>query len=489
MDAEWLAELRPAIMALGALLLVAGSLLTVASHRWRAPADGPPASALARAEPIPPRGPAPAAPAAAPAAAPPAETNGAGWAGRPALAVPPFAAATLDPAGAQRLAGLHETILALLRRGPDLALTGRQALAAAAAADPAPLAIAQAVRAGYVLSGEVADGASLRLRLLAMATGAELWHGEAALADAPDGELAARLADALADALWRAETARTRPPPAAGRDARALLQRVGTGFTAFDQRRFHEMEGHARQAIELDPDNAAAHGMLAGALALKAYQAWTIRPAADLAEALRLAERAMVLAPGDGRIRYWSALVHFCGGQTAAALEQVAAAIELEAAFAPAQALQGAALILQGSASSGLASIGRALTQAPHHAHAFRFHLWRGVGLAELGNRAPAQQAFRQSIELNPVKDPVASADACWAALGLAGARAMQGQTDEARAALARLQARMPDDDLDLIIDRAGRSFAPKVRALAIVRALAPLWPRAEATAAEAAAG
>ena len=158
----------------------------------------------------------------------------------------------------------------------------------------------------YVLEGSVRKAVN-RLRitgqLMNAETGAHLWAdrfdgGMDDIFDLQD-QVTTRVVGAIAPKLEEAEIERVRRKPTASLDAYDYFLRGMAGVHKWSRDGNDEALAHFYQAIDLDPDFAAAHGLAARAYVQRNAGGWVTDRAHELAEASRLARRAVELGQDD----------------------------------------------------------------------------------------------------------------------------------------------------------------------------------------------
>ena len=157
----------------------------------------------------------------------------------------------------------------------------------------------------YVLEGSVRKaGSRVRItgQLIDTSTGAHLWADrfDGALEDIFDlqDQVTASVVGAIAPKLEQAEIERTRRKPTENLDAYDYYLR---GLAAFHQ--WTEALSNLC-AIELDPNFASACGMAARCYAQRKGSGWITDSAHDVAEAAKLARRAVALGKDDAGALY-----------------------------------------------------------------------------------------------------------------------------------------------------------------------------------------
>lgn len=484
MGADWLAEHRSVIMTLSSLLLIAGFLVVAArsgkARKTRGPSDSmAPIDVGGREMPSPSEivG---ETPSDVVALLPPSDSEMAkGHFGtRPSLFLMPFEVEGDDGTGQSLADELHDEIVSILSRSSDIAVIGRKAREWSMPNGRSVRSLERELGARYAVSGDLAvrnGQARFSVHLLETATGGSMWSRNFDLGASRRDEhslLVNQIAGNVAAEILRAEAERTLRQEPERLSAESLTNRASHSFTAFNRRTFHEIEQLARMAIDLKPSLPGAYGILAGAMALKAHQAWTESPEEDLEEAFSEGGRAIELSPGNPRMLFWWGYVHFYGGRTDDAIGIFENAASGDPSYVPTHILHGAALILLGQPSKGIERINHALDLAPDHAQAFQAKLWQGIGYAELQDPDAALKAFLASINQNVIKNPADSASTFWAWYGTAATYRELGRARECEAILERLRQRFTDHDYAIMFEHAEESFAPKLRRLKMISAL-----------------
>jgi DNA-binding SARP family transcriptional activator/TolB-like protein len=164
---------------------------------------------------------------------------------------------------------------------------------------------------------------------------------------------------------------------------------------------------HARRLLEMslraDPGSSVAHGWLAYWDLLYVGQGWSDDPAASTAEAARLAERAVMLDPGDARALTLAGHVRgFLGKHPEEASALHERAIALNPNLALAWCFSGLAHSYLGRHEEGLRRINVALRLSPSDSHGFFFDMALIMPHLLRGDYPNAIEAGRRAIEINP---------------------------------------------------------------------------------------
>ena len=208
------------------------------------------------------------------------------------------------------------------------ALLGQRAFGITTAHDATKdlAALGRSLDVTYVVSGAVrrADGRyRVNLKLTKCASGAQVWAGrydeQGAAIDAADAVCRLAAVD-ISAAIVLDERARLR-----GADTEELnaweLCIVSTRDPFATVRQRDRVIELLRRAVERDPNFALANVLLSVMLGVSVYTLFSRTPDADIAEALRHADRALALAPGNPHVMNGAALTHRMFGNEALALD------------------------------------------------------------------------------------------------------------------------------------------------------------------------
>jgi TolB-like protein/class 3 adenylate cyclase/Tfp pilus assembly protein PilF len=225
---------------------------------------------------------------------------------KPSIAVLPFANMSGDPAQEYFSDGIVEEIITALSRMRSLIVIARNSSFHYKGRSINVKQVARELGVRYVLEGSVRKAAN-RLRisgqLIDAETGAHLW------ADRFDGDVedifdlqdqvTARVVGAIAPKLDEAEIERIRSKPTESLDAYDCFLRGMAGLHKWSREGNDAALAHFYRAIELDPNYAAAHGLAARTYVQRNAGGWVTDRAHELAEASRLARRAVELGHDD----------------------------------------------------------------------------------------------------------------------------------------------------------------------------------------------
>lgn len=379
-----------------------------------------------------------------PEAAPPARP--AALAGRPSVAVLPFANLSPEPDTEYFSYGLTEDVIRLLARNRWLEVLSRHSAAAFRGREVPAQEIGAALGVRYLVQGSVAKrGERVRIAadLVGAETGRQLWSesydlGLADLLQVQDA-MAQQIAATIEPELSRLEreAAMRRPPNTI--DAWVVYQRGLWNLWGFTTPGLDEAERMFARAIELDPGFARAHG----ALSYVRLLASALRPPEErealLREALRGAREAVALDDGD-------CMNHCVLGRTLVMLrnhaEGIAAletSIALNPSFAQGYFALGHAMLWSGRPEEAAALLERAAELSPRDPHLADVHALRAMAHLAVEELAEAEDFARRAVRL-PNANHLAFATLV-AVLGRRGGGAAAAE------ALAELLRRWPDYD------------------------------------------
>jgi TolB-like protein len=381
---------------------------------------------------------------AAPSATPPAMMGALALPDRPSIAVLPFTNMSDDPTRDYFADGITEDIITELSRIRWLFVIARNStfIYKGRAVDVKKVCDEMGVR--YALEGSVrqaGDRVRITTQLIDAATGAHLWADrfDGLLEDIFDlqDRVATRIIVAISPKLERAEGERARRKPTENLNAYDCYLRGMASFYCYAMIPNSEALRFFRQAIELDPDFAAAYGMAAQCYNQRHGNRWMADPSHEIAEATRLARRAIELGRDDAEA--------LCNGGSV--LDYLAQDPE-----------------------AGVVFIDRARTLNPNLAAAWLSSGWARV---HLGNAEIAIAHFAHVMRLSPL-DPMMFL----MQTGTAFAHFIAGRNDEAASWADRAWREKPNWVPTLRVAAASHALAgrlgPAQKAMARLRELDP---------------
>ena len=224
---------------------------------------------------------------------------------RPSIAVLPFVNLSSDPEQEYFADGMVEEITTALARFRGIFVIARNSSFTYKGRAVDVKQVGRELGVRYVLEGSVRKaGSRVRIagQLIDAETGAHLW------ADSFDGALeevfelqdriTSNVVGAIAPTLILAEIKRAERKPSDNLDAHDHYLRGLAGVRLWTRDGNSEGLAHFGKAIQLDPDLAAAYAMAAWCYMRRKLFGWMDDPAAEIAEAMRLARKAVHLGQG-----------------------------------------------------------------------------------------------------------------------------------------------------------------------------------------------
>ncbi len=268
---------------------------------------------------------------------------------RPSIAVLPFQNMSGDPEQEYFADGVVEEILTGLSRIPSFFVIARNSSFAYKGRSPDVRQVGRELGVRYVLEGSVRKaGARVRItgQLIDAVSGAHLW------ADRFEGDLAdifqlqdnvtASVVGIIEPRIRQAEIERALHKPTENLEAYDLVLRGRWNYEAVKRERYEEATRLYRRAIELDPNYALPHALLARTLWMLAAQQLTLPSERDLGEIVSLARTAVQLGQADPETLCISAhIIALAGGDMPEGIAIVDLALELNPNSADALAISG----------------------------------------------------------------------------------------------------------------------------------------------------
>lgn len=332
-------------------------------------------------------------------------------AGPKAVAVLPFDNLSDDIGQDYFADGITDDLITSLAQLSDLFVIARDSTFIYKGQTLEPHEVAAKLNARYLVFGSVRrTGERIRInaQLVDATTRKTLWaqryDGDTTRLFELQDEITDKIVAALAARMnvpKRGELARPHTENMEAYDAFLLGRQIFFQFKTREQNR--EARELFEKAIELDPEFAMAHAMLAWTHAFNAMSGWADARKSSLRHAIGLATRAveideaMPVAYFVRGISYWEL------GEPEKALIEVEKAIEYDPNHAGAHVLDGMLLFYNGRPEEGLAQIEKAIKLNPHHPYHFKFHL--GQAYYVLGRYAEAISTFRSLMSSNPTAE------------------------------------------------------------------------------------
>ena len=356
--------------------------------------------------------------ASVPAVPETAAVPGPGWpgqrGGRSSLRVRVAPLRTLGEDRADGLAiGLAEEISAGLSRFRWIscvpAMTWREAAETSSGGLAYPWEVPEA---DLLLDGTIQHGTGrvrIIVRLVDMRAGGEIvWAGrfDREMTDplALQDELGATIVARIDPELLRHEGHRSNFARQNDITAQDLLLQALPGIYRMERQGFIAAGRLLEASLQADPGNSVTHGWLAYWNLLCVGQGWAADAAQCIAEAGRLAERAVMLDPGDARALTLAGHVRgFLSKRPAEAIALHERALALNPSLAMAWCFSGFAYSYIGDHEEALRRINQAIRLSPADPHMFFFDMGLVIVHLMRGDYAVAIEAGRRAVELNPL--------------------------------------------------------------------------------------
>jgi DNA-binding SARP family transcriptional activator/tetratricopeptide (TPR) repeat protein/TolB-like protein len=261
-------------------------------------------------------------------------------------------------------------------------------------------------------------------------------------------ELGAAIVAQVDPELMKHEGRRT----AAGRShdltAQDLLLRALPAIYRLEHESYLDARRLLEASLRADPGSSVAHGWLAYWNLLYVGQGWAPDPVESSAEAARLAERAVMLDPGDARALTLAGHVRgFLGKHPEEASALHDRAIALNPNLAIAWCFSGLSQFYMGRHEDALRRVHQAIRLSPSDPHVFFFDMALIMPNLMNGDCTSAVEAGRRAIELNPLFSS--------AYKGYLAALGWMDRPREAREVLDRLLALEPGFSVEAAVMRS----------------------------------
>ena len=379
------------------------------------------------------------------------------FAGRPAIAVPPFENRSDDPKHAIFADGLAEDLITrlsswrafpVIARGSSFHYRGDVDLER----------VASELNVRYVVQGSVqraGDRIRISVQLVDTQSNKNLWSRtyDRKVADVFElqDEIGATVAASLVSDLTRAEGERAQQRDIKNLDAWSAYElgmerftRMSSPKDAADVRRLFE------QALALEPQSASVMAALSGVYSSEVIYAWTDAPEASTAQALDLARRAVKLDPDNSMAHGALAFALAVESDFQRAIASAERAVELNPSAPNGWMALAWAKDLTGDSKGGIAAAEQAIRLDPQSNNTARYFDNLSMGAFYDGQYQVGLEAARKVVASYP--------DYAWGYIDLAGNAAMLGRIDEARAAIVEARRLQPNLSQAVIQQSTGGS-------------------------------
>ncbi|MBB3182023.1 adenylate/guanylate cyclase domain-containing protein [Variovorax sp. Sphag1AA] len=367
----------------------------------------------------------------------------AGFGGRPALAVMPFANLSGDTEQEYFADGLAEDILTRLALWRCLPVIARNSSFAFKGRPVDSKVVGRELGAHYVLEGSVRKvdhRVRVNGRLVDTTTGHQIWaeRYDRELQDlfAIQDDLADGIVGALEGAVGLAETERAHLKKPGSLDAWDSFQRGMWHLQRFRREDLVAAVPLFRRSIQLDSGLAGPHSGVAAVRLCEAWFLWTTNPREALAEAKACALAAIAIDPLDAMAYGILGYVLARTGKHDEALAMCQSAIEHNPSYAAAYAALATTRLFCGEYALGIEAIEKALRISPQDSM-----LQNHLSLLSLGHYlARNYERAAEVAKLTVLRDPHFPSG--WRCLAIALGQV--GDFEQAREALEQCMALLP---------------------------------------------
>ena len=360
---------------------------------------------------------------------------------RPALAVLPFDNLSADPDEEYIADGITDDVITRLAKNPGLMVIARDSTFFYKGKSLDPRVIAAKLGVDYILSGSIrreADVLKLNARLVDVATGNHVWAEHYDHKVGKIFKIQNDIANRVIQTLAVAGTGLTDAGDTETDNPRAYddLLLGKQHFYRFENRAENlKARSYFEEAVQLDPDFAVAHAMLAWTYAFEAMNGWSDDRSVALQQAGRIATRAIMIDPVLPLAYFVRGLSYREQHEYVMALVEAQKAIEYDSSYANAYVLLASLLYYAGRPEEGLERIQQAMQINPHHPYNYNFHL--GQAYFVLHRYPEAIEAFNSGLSSYPASERMR----VW----LAASLAQSGDIEEALWEGEQIMAANPD--------------------------------------------
>jgi DNA-binding SARP family transcriptional activator/TolB-like protein/Tfp pilus assembly protein PilF len=373
-------------------------------------------------------------------------------------------------------------LVAMLSRAPHLSVAAFDAGLRSKLEQSSPAEVGRSLNVHYIVSGSLArraDRLVLRVGLVNVSTNAHIlsWRF-----DEDIDQFYARLDDFMLDLstpiLSEIQIDETSTAHLRGEgkiNGFEGVQSIEMLRALYSESRASKIVEHLRELIKREPANAVARGSLAVQLVQNVVNRWTQTPAATQAEACRLVERALAMAPNDPDVLMAAGIVPAMLVNPQSAIHYLTRSLEINPNNPHALAVLGWQKCMLYRDEAGLNMIRAAERRAPHHP---RFSVWaayRAICEVKLGRLDKAAAAHREASERNPNYYSPHLHGAAWLAL--------LKRDQEARTAIDKCLAILPHltlQDYTVEIEKWEHMLPDWLTQEECISAMRRVWPEAE---------
>ncbi|RAK67729.1 winged helix-turn-helix domain-containing tetratricopeptide repeat protein [Phenylobacterium kunshanense] len=371
---------------------------------------------------------------------------------RPRLVVLEFTHPPGDDDQAWFAEALADELTAGLSKSPLLSVMPRQSLLTSDVVGHGPAAICERLGADYVLDGKVRSlGGKVRVSV-DLIHGADETSAWSARYDRPVddlfsilGEITTAIIGTVEPAVLEREETRALQTPEHSLEFWRLFVRGRRHFWRSTPDDVRQAEALLEQALKLEPDDVSALAILAHCKLFDVWVGSAQNPGGAIAEAHRIAMRAVSAGGSDAFAHYTLGVVLSLMGRPAEAKAEQRRALELNPYLAAALGELGRLLAFDGQAEEAIAYSDRAISASPNDPHAWLWFRSKALARFIAGDYEGAARDAADACARGPNRFPLHFL--------LAACHAAGDRMDEARRAL--------EDGERLARSRGGVGSAP----------------------------
>jgi TolB-like protein/DNA-binding winged helix-turn-helix (wHTH) protein len=299
----------------------------------------------------------------------------------PTIAIIPFSNQSDDPARAYFADGLTQDIISALGRFSELTVMSWNAVSAYRGKPGSPGKIAHDLRVRYQVEGSARQTGN-RVRVSAQlvdAGGRVLWSArfDEALADifALQDKIATQVAGALAIQVAHVEQRRASDRPTESLEAYDYVLRARPALQRPTRANNVAARAFLRQAIQLDPNYAAAYAELADTYHIAVSMGWAESPTDSLGRAEEMANKALGLDDSDVRAHIILGRIHIFYHRYEQAMAELDRAVAINPNNADGLAGRGNTLMWMGQIDAAIEALETAQRIDPYMNAVDRFAL------------------------------------------------------------------------------------------------------------------
>lgn len=372
---------------------------------------------------------------------------------RPRIVVLEFTHPPGDEDQAWFAEALADELTAGLSKSPLLSVTPRQALIQSDVAGHAPGAICGRLGVDYVLDGKVRSlGGTVRVSvdLIQGVDETSAWSGRY---DRPMSDLFSMLDEitraiigAVEPAVLEREETEALRAPEVNLEFWRLFVRGRRHFWRSTAEDVRQAETFLEQALRLEPEDVSALSILAHCKLFDVWVGAAKDPAADIAEAHRIALRAVSAGGSDAFAHYTLGVVLSLMGRIAEAKAEQRRALELNPYLAAASGELGRLLAFEGQSDEAVSFSERAIAASPNDPHSWLWFRSKAIARFVAGDFEQGARDAADACARGPERFPLHFL--------LAACYSAAGQMNDARRAL--------EDGERLARQRAGQAVQAK---------------------------